>query len=83
MNSSKNRSTLLGVIGAYLIYLAYQLFESRLDADTTMTPAARIIFMILFSLSGIALVIYAVRIWRKSDQEDDEKKQDEDINALK
>ena len=60
MNSGKTRSTLLGVVGAYLIYLAYQLFESRADADTTMTPAIRIVF-IVFALqsrvfSGIVVI---------------------------
>ena len=82
MNNSRNRSSLLGVVGAYLIYLAYQLFDSRLDPDTTMTPTMRIIFIALFTLSGVALIVYAVRIWRRGEKENQEE-QGDDINAIK
>ena len=84
MNSGKTRSTLLGFVGAYLIYLAYQLFESQADADTTMTPAVRFVFIAFFSLAGAAVIVYAVLVWKKSSKEDGQEQQrKDDENTLK
>ena len=44
----KNRSYLMGIAGGYLLYIAYQLFESRGDQNTTMTPFVRIAFIVFF-----------------------------------
>ena len=82
MNSGKTRSTLLGVVGAYLIYLAYQLFEGRAETDTAMTPAARIAFIVFFAIAGAAVLVYALNVWKKSKDEDEEKPK-EDENSLK
>ncbi|MBR3107562.1 MAG: hypothetical protein IKH30_10320 [Clostridia bacterium] len=83
MNSGKTRSTLLGVVGAYLVYLAYQLFEGRAETDTAMTPAARIVFIVFFALAGAAVMVYAVIVWRKSMKEEEQEKPKEDENTLK
>ena len=82
MNSGKTRSTLLGIVGAYLIYLAYQLFEGRSETDTSMTPAARIAFIVFFAVAGAAVFVYALRVWKKSRDEEQEKPK-EDENSLK
>ena len=84
--NGKNRSYLMGVVGGYLIYLAYQLFQSMGDPEAGMSPAARIIFIALFALSGIGLVIYAFRLWaaaNREEKEGKEEKQREDENNLK
>ena len=83
MNSGKTRSTLLGVVGAYLVYLAYQLFEGRAETDTAMTPAARIAFIVFFALAGAAVMVYAVIVWKKSMKEEEQEKPKEDENTLK
>ena len=83
MNNAKNRSTLLGVVGAYLIYLAWQLFDGRGETDTTMAPAVRIIFTVFFVLAGAAILIYAVRVWRSSGKEEEQEKPKDDENSLK
>ena len=79
MTNGKTRSTLLGIIGAYLLYLAYQLFDGRNDPDTSMTAVPRILFIILFGLCGAALIIYSLRLWRKAlNQEKQEPSVDND-----
>lgn len=84
MNSGKTRSTLLGVVGGYLLYTAYELFDARGDTNTTMTMTARILFIALFALAGAALVVYACMVWKRALKEEDEKKKTEqDENSLK
>ena len=86
MNNGKTRSTLLGVVGGYLLYTAYQLFEGRADVNTTMTMTARIIFIVLFALAGAALVVYACLLWKRALREEDEKNAREtqkDDNSMK
>lgn len=83
MNREKTRSSLLGVAGGYLLYLAYELFRDRGNADTTMTPAARIIFIALFVIAGAALIVYAVHEWRHSGEDAEKEKAKEDESNLK
>lgn len=83
MNNGKTRSTLLGIVGAYLCYLAYQLFEGRAETDTAMTPTARIAFIVFFALAGAAVMVYAVVVWKKSGEEEEREKAKDDENTLK
>lgn len=83
MNSGKTRSTLMGVVGAYLLYTAYELFRDRGDLNTTMTPLARILFIALFVLAGAALLVYAVRIWKRSGESEENQQPPESRNDLK
>ena len=69
MNKGKNRAGLLGVAGGYILYLAYQLYRDR-GEETTMTPALRVIFIALFAVAGIALIAYALRLWRRSGEDE-------------
>ena len=78
MNSAKTRSTLIGVVGGYLGYLAWQLFDERGNTDTAMTPAARIIFIVLFAAAGIGLIVYAWKLWKRALREEKEHSDDSD-----
>ncbi|MBR2287760.1 MAG: hypothetical protein IJ865_05905 [Clostridia bacterium] len=80
MNSGKSRATLLGIVGVYVIYLAYQLSEGRAETDTTMSPGARYAFIALFVLCGIAVLVYALRVWKRSGEEE---QQQDDGERLK
>ena len=79
--NGKTRSSLLGLAGIYLIYLAYELFSDRDKTDTTMTGPARIVFITLFSLAGLALAVYAVLLWRRAGKDD--KQAPDDPESLK
>lgn len=84
MVTNKNRSTLIGVVGGYLIYLAYDLYQNRVDPNTTMTPFMRTLFIILFVLLGIGLLVYAWRCWKSSDADDaKEEAERKDTNNFK
>ena len=84
MNQGKTRSSLFGVVGGYLLYLAYQLFESWNNPDTTMSHAVMAIFIALFAIAGCFLFVCAVRMWKRADQEEqEEKKRAADENSLK
>ncbi len=83
LNNSKTRASLMGIVGGYLIYLAWQLYQGRTDPDTTMTPAAMILFISLFVLAGAGLIVYAFRLWKHGMQEDQEKRREEEQNIMK
>ena len=76
MNQQKTRSSLYGIVAAYLLYIAYGLFRDRNSADTTMTPAARILFIALFVLAAGALLVYAWRTWKQGSKEEDQPPED-------
>ncbi|MBR5109497.1 MAG: hypothetical protein IK099_04820 [Clostridia bacterium] len=83
-NNGKARSTLLGVVGAYLCYLAYQLFEGRAETGTAMTPAARYVFIAFFAAAGAAIMVYAVILWKRSLKEDeDQARRKDEEDSLK
>ncbi len=84
MNNGKTRSSLLGIVGAYLIYIAWDLWQDWGNSDTTMTVPVRVIFMVLFVLAGAALLVYAVYVWKHSDDQKEKKPQPpKDENSLK
>ncbi len=84
MNNGKTRSSLLGIVGAYLIYTAWELWQDWGNTETTMTTPARVVFMVLFVLCGAALLVYAVIVWRHADdRKEEDAKPPEDENSLK
>ena len=83
LNNGKTRASLLGVVGAYLLYTVYELWQDWGNPDTSMTTVARAVFMALFALSGAALLIYAVRVWQKSGREEENAPPKQDEDSLK
>ena len=72
----------MGVVGGYLLYTAYELFKGRGDPDTTMQPVVIILFIVLFAAAGVALLVYAWRLWKRGAMEEKQQKP-EDKNGLK
>lgn len=83
MNNGKTRATLLGIVAAYLLYTAYELFEGRNDPNTTMTLPVMILFIVLFVIAAGFLAVYACRVWKRSKQEEEEQPAQEDGESLK
>ena len=72
MKQSTNRSLLYGLVGGYLLYLAYELLQNRIkDVPTTMAPWLAILFIILFTGIGITLLVYAWKIWKQGREDQD------------
>ena len=82
--NKQNRSYLYGVVGGYLLYLAYELFAARQDTNTTMAPAVRWLFVGLFVAAGIFLLIWATRLWLEARKgQEEEEKPPENPNSMK
>ena len=83
MNNYKPRSSLMGVVAAYLLYTAFELYQGRNNPDTTMTPAVMILFIVLFVIAAGALIVYAYRLWKRGTQEEKEKAREDDPDSMK
>ena len=63
---------IFGVVGGYLIYLAYELFQSlRSGEATTMPRALQITVIVVFAGLGAALLVFAFRVWKKGREDHD------------
>ena len=83
MDQNKTRAGLIGIAAAYLLYLCYELYQGRGETDTTMTPTARGVFIVLFAISALALLVYAYRVWKHSREQDEKSSDREDSTRLK
>ncbi len=73
MNNSMGRSSLYAIVGAYLIYMAYELLKGLIDeVPTTMPRAVQILVMVLFTGIGIALLVFAWKVWKKGREDQDQ-----------
>ena len=78
MKNEKVHSTLLALVGGYILYLAYQLFEKYRSGTGEMPDAVFIIAIIVFALGGLGTLYYAWSVydkWKKA--ENAEKDEDE------
>ena len=70
MNPNNNRSMLYGVVGGYLLYLAYELVKNLIDdVSTTMPQWLQILAAVFFAAMGVLLLVFAVKIWKKGREE--------------
>ncbi len=80
MNSGKTRASLMGIVGIYLLNLAYELFRDR-NQESAMTMPVRILFIVLFLVFAVGLMVYAVRLWRGSGKaEEEDRKREEEMH---
>lgn len=72
MNKDKSRAAIYATAGVYLLYLAYQIFGSRLD-DGGSEYTLMLIFSIFFLIAGLGLIAFSIHVVRKMlDSVDDE-----------
>ena len=73
MKQSTNRSLLYGLVGGYLLYIAYELLQNRINnVPSTMAPWLAILFIVLFTGIGITLLVYAWKIWKQGREDQDQ-----------
>ena len=85
MNDS-TRSSLLALAGGYLIYLAWGLYADMRDGKTEMAPALNIAAIALFTIGGIAVIVYASRMWllsRRAEKDGKKNREEDDTQGLK
>jgi len=72
MNNSNFRSSLMALVGVYVLYTAYQLFDSMQKGESEMQPWLTIVFIVFFALAGIAVLVYAYLLWKRGKEGKDE-----------
>lgn len=77
---NKGKAVFYAIAGGYLLYLAYQLFGSRMDdggEDYTMM----LIFSIFFAVAGAAILIYTAIMYKKMVKAEAEAVSESDENS--
>ena len=65
MKNDKIHSSLLTLVGGYLLYIAYHLLENMRKGSADMSRAMFTVLIAAFALAGIAILVYAWIIWRR------------------
>ena len=84
MNANSTRSMLQGLVGVYLLYLAYQLLKGLIDGiETTMPLWVAVLAIAAFAGIGITFLVNAWKTWKKgkADQDQNPVKLEEDGNG--
>ena len=74
---NSTHATLLGVIGGYLIYLAYQMVRDTLSGVSSMPMTTTVILAGLMGLAGLGVIGYALYTWRASTKASREAEQED------
>lgn len=77
---NRNRAMLMAVVGAYVIYLAYEILRDTLAGKSTMALWVSILCTAFLGCAGIAVLVLAWKIYRTKDAEEEKP---EDPKALK
>ena len=72
MNPNTGRSSIFAIVGAYLIYMAYEILKGMIDqVPTTMPRFVQILVIVLFTGIGIMLLVLAWKTWKKGREDQD------------
>lgn len=64
----------MAVVAAYLIYIAWELFQGRNASDTSMAPWVAVLFAALFVGAAGGLLVLAWKLWKRGGEEEEEEK---------
>lgn len=64
MKNHNTHSALLALVGGYMLYIAYELISRMRSGSDEMSPAAAILFGALFAAAGVAVILYAWKVWK-------------------
>ena len=72
MNPNTGSSSIFAIVGAYLIYMAYEILKGMIDrVPTTMPRVVQIVVIVLFTGIGVALLVFAGKFWKKGREDQD------------
>ena len=71
-------ASLLGAVGAYLLYLAWTLLEAYRSGTEEMPPFWNLVAVIVFALGGLGTFCYAWAIYRKGREKGKENRDEEE-----
>lgn len=70
--NEKTHSALLALVGGYLLFTAWQLFQDwQKGVQDSMPETVRLVVSVLFALAGLAVLGYSWAVWRRSLKQDD------------
>ena len=79
VKNDKIHSSLLTLVGGYLLYIAYHLLENMRKGSADMSRAMFTVLIAAFAGMGIGVLFYAWKIWRRSKaDEGDDRPEDRD-----
>ena len=83
MKNGTMRSSLLALVGVYMLYLAWELIDGMRNGASSMAPAVSVLFAVLFAAAGIFIFLYTWRVWkeekrREAEGQPEEKREKED-----
>lgn len=77
----QTHALLLTLVGGYVLYIAYHLFENLQSGSGDMPVPAAIAAIAVFAAAGVGVLLYAYKVYRSAPKDDDPA--DDDPNKLK
>lgn len=77
MKNKNTHSMLLTLVGGYVLYIAYHLFENLRSGAEDMPRGVAIAAIAVFAVAGLAVIAYAWKLWRESKREEKQAREDE------
>ena len=73
MNKNNNQihGMLLALVGGYLLYIAYHLFENQTGEAPDLPLVAAVAAIAVFAIAGIGVLFYAWKVYRTKPEQDD------------
>lgn len=81
MNSYNGRSSLMALVGGYLLYTAYEIYDGM--KTSSMAPGLSIFFIILFVVAGLGVLVFAWTIWKRGKEGKDQEEKQRTENDMK
>ena len=83
-NNRNGRASLMAIAGVYVLYLAYELLKSMINGEeTTMSTPVLILCITFLTLAGIAVLVYAVILWKNAKKDSEAEEAEKETNHLK
>lgn len=62
--NDQNRASLFGVVGIYLLYLAYEVLRDTANGVSSMSVTGAVACTAFLALGGLGTIAWAIRLWR-------------------
>ena len=76
--NDRNRASLFGVVGVYLLYLAYEVLRDTSNGVSQMSVTGSVACAAFLALGGLGTIAWALCLWRKAKDGEAEGRKEED-----
>ena len=73
-------ATLVALVGGYVLYIAWQLLDNLRSGTADISPKAAIAAIVFFTVAGIAVLVYALWIWRHAPKDGEDSPGDDHLS---